>query len=368
MALGQQGDWLRPEVIAEDKGSGASARAAMFELRPLSLGEVLDRTFALYKSRFWLFAGISVIAAAVRSLVQAFSLATAHTLFRTVGPFGQPTPQPRGLPTHFVAAEIRTWVAALIFFLVFSITQAATSLAMSEVYLNRPTSAKFALVVALKRWYRWVAIALWQAWSMMWICLAAAIPGMILLGFGTRSGNVALTVIGTILLVIGILGGLPAGFVLYLRNTLAVPAAIVEGLKVRAAMRRSKTLAAGTKGRIFMVLLIAAVLYWVMSILETPATFLIMMAPHQQHYLAQAITLLVSFVGNTVVGPVALIGLTLVYFDQRVRKEALDLQLLLEQARGPMGPQPMPPVELPPLEVGPAELPTAAPGRIAPVE
>jgi len=28
-----------------------------------------------------------------------------------------------------------------------------------------------------------------------------------------------------------------------------------------------------------------------------------------------------------------LIGLTLVYFDQRVRKEALDLQLLLEHAR-----------------------------------
>ena len=37
----------------------AGQATARFELRPLSLGEVLDRTFAFYRSRFWLFAGIS---------------------------------------------------------------------------------------------------------------------------------------------------------------------------------------------------------------------------------------------------------------------------------------------------------------------
>ena len=28
------------------------------DLRPMSLGEVLDRTFSLYRNHFWLFAGI----------------------------------------------------------------------------------------------------------------------------------------------------------------------------------------------------------------------------------------------------------------------------------------------------------------------
>jgi len=31
---------------------------AEVDLRPMSLGEVLDRTFSLYKRNFWLFAGI----------------------------------------------------------------------------------------------------------------------------------------------------------------------------------------------------------------------------------------------------------------------------------------------------------------------
>ncbi len=31
---------------------------AEVDLRPMTLGEVLDRTFHLYKNNFWLFAGI----------------------------------------------------------------------------------------------------------------------------------------------------------------------------------------------------------------------------------------------------------------------------------------------------------------------
>ena len=61
-------DWLRPEVPVEAAGTAwAGTPQRQFELRPLSLGEILDRIFALYRSRFWLFAGISMIAAAVNN-------------------------------------------------------------------------------------------------------------------------------------------------------------------------------------------------------------------------------------------------------------------------------------------------------------
>ena len=30
-----------------------------FDLRPLSVGEILDRTFTLYRRHFWLFIGIA---------------------------------------------------------------------------------------------------------------------------------------------------------------------------------------------------------------------------------------------------------------------------------------------------------------------
>ena len=78
-------DWLRPVTPGEAQGSAWSARPqAQFELRPLSLGEVLDRIFGLYRSRFWLFAGISMIAASVNAIGQAVSLAAAHRLANNV--------------------------------------------------------------------------------------------------------------------------------------------------------------------------------------------------------------------------------------------------------------------------------------------
>src|SRR5579875_2738488 len=87
------GQWVRPAQPQEAAGTAwAGKPAALFELRPLSLGEVLDRTFALYRSRFWLFAAIAMIGASVSVVGQGISLATAHKLARS-GVFG-PAPNP----------------------------------------------------------------------------------------------------------------------------------------------------------------------------------------------------------------------------------------------------------------------------------
>ena len=332
-ALRNAGDgWLRP-----DRGVGASAPhrpfAALYELRPLSLGEILDRTFALYRSHFWLFAGIAAVSASVGVVVQAISLATSHAMMRrlALGPTGA---APAIYALHgYVGAQLGTWAAALAFFLVAAIANAATTLALSEVYRNRPTGAGKVLAVAFKRPFRWIGIGLWQTGSMLWIFLLAVTVGLLCLAYGTRVQSTAPIVIGSILAGLAVLAGLPAGLVLYLRNCLAIPAAMVESLPISAAMRRSKVLAAGAKGRIFVVLLITGVLYMVVAVLESPASYLMLVAPKQEHYIAQAITLLVSFLGHTLVAPVGLIGLTLLYFDERVRKEALDLRLLLEGTR-----------------------------------
>lgn len=331
-------EWLSSEPALQPGGNFGPSPAALYELRPLSLGEVLDRTFALYRSRFWLFAGITAVSASVQVVVQAISLATSHKMLR------QLATTPRSTPPVFnfhrmAGAQLGTWIAALVFVLVAAIANAAITLALGEVYLNRPASAKEALSVALKRWYRWVGIGLWQLGSLLWIFMAAMAVSLALIGYGARVHNTALSAIGVALAVLGVLGGLPAGVVLYLRNCLAIPAAMMEKLPVAAAMRRSKALATGTKGRIFVVLLITGVLYLVVGVLESPASIFMIMAPTQAHYLAQAITLVISFLGHMVVAPVGLIGLTLLYFDQRVRKEALDLQLLLESSRPAAGNQ-----------------------------
>ncbi len=337
-----EGDWLRPAVPVEAAGTAwAGPAPARFEVRPLSLGEVLDRTFALYRSRFWLFAGIAMVAASVNAVGQAVSLATAHRLGGQLQSAASQTPAAALMNLRAIAAaQASTYGVLLLFFLVSAVTQAGIALAVTQVYLQKPASAKAALRSVLPRWSRWIGIALWQVGSLAWPPLTAVVPAVLLLAFGARSGAGSLTVIGGILFVLAALAGVPLGIVLYLRNALAIPAAVTEGLPIRAAMRRSKRLAAGTKGRIFVVWLIAFCLLEVVGILETPIVMLMLVAPNQQHYLARGLALLIAFTGHTVVAPVALIGLTLVYFDQRVRQEAFDLQLLLEGVRegGPAAP------------------------------
>ncbi len=151
---------------------------------------------------------------------------------------------------------------------------------------------------------------------------------------GTRVPGLAV-VRGGFIVFVGFAGGMVYGVIAYIRNSLAIPAALMEGTGVRAAMWRSKTLATDTKGRIFVVLLIAMALYLVAGAIESPMLLLIARSPFQEHVMAQAAVLLIGFVAHTLVSPVALIGLTLVYFDQRVRMEAFDLVMLLGGAAPP---------------------------------
>jgi hypothetical protein len=313
-------EWYTPATEAGPAVPVAAAPLApVYELRPLTLGEVLDRTFAVYRSRFWLFAGIASVSAALQLLLGALQVMLQHAMLSMESGVGATARQGiLGLATMLVAGL--TMIA-------FSITQGATVFALSDVYLGRSTTIAASMRSTVGHWLRYIGIAIWQWWSMLWIMLVLLIPAFILVA--TRI--TALTVLGGILMFVGMVGGIVAGFILYLRNSLAVPASVVEQLPVAASMRRSKDLAVGTKGRIFVVLLIAGVLYMVMATAQAPLIFIVTQATlqHTQVLWAQALQLAINFVGSSLVGPVAMIGLSLLYFDQRVRMEAFDLMILL---------------------------------------
>jgi hypothetical protein len=176
---------------------------------------------------------------------------------------------------------------------------------------------------------RFVGIALWQIWSGVWLMLLVAGPGLLLVMGPTKIRS---PWIGGTLIFLGIAGGIVYGVIAFIRNSLGVHSAVLEKLKVRAAMRRSKVLTRGAKGRIFVVFLIGWCLFLVVGMLEIPLDLLILLGlKHgQQHIGAQVALLLVNFLGYSVVVPVVMIGLSLVYFDQRVRQDGLDLLLMLD--------------------------------------
>src|SRR5665213_2151034 len=112
------------------------------------------------------------------------------------------------------------------------------------------------------------------------------------------------------------------------------PRKVVEGLGVRKSMRRSKTLAAGAKGRIFVLFLIIWALFLVAGVVAVPIALVMGITPAAPHVVAEVSLLLIGFASRTLVSPVFSIGTCLIYFDQRVRREAFDLEFLLgpEQA------------------------------------
>jgi hypothetical protein len=317
------GGWMTAHGTEVD-GGGDYRPPSAYALRPLSLGEILDRSFAVYRANFWLFVGIASLSAAVQFI------ANAALLMINRGFIPNPRTQRVAFNFHFGVQEGGAGISALLFFLAAAVTQAATVWALSEVYLGRRTTIGDSIRAVIGRWLRFLGIALWQAWSVLWLPLLLIVPAAFLMQ-RVRFG-LAGAFAGGILIFLAVTGGLTFGIIAFLRNSLAVQAAVVEGLKVRKAMRRSKVLAAGTKGRIFVVYLIAWCLFMVAGVMEMPLLMIIGLGAlkGERHLLLQVAIQLVNFVAHSAVTPVLMIGLSLVYFDQRVRQDGFDLLLMLD--------------------------------------
>jgi hypothetical protein len=312
-------DWLSGESSRSQPALGESyggpPPAVRHELRPLTTGEVLDRTFFLYRSNFWLYVGISSIAAGVNVLASTGRLAFLQ--FK-----GVPVTSPQAV---FVGAAFSV-VGAILYFAVYSVTHAATVSAVSAIYLGEQTSMGKAFDAVKGHWLRYCLIALWQSWSAGWIFVLMIVPVTLMARLGLKNLNGLMAA-----LVFIAIGSLVYGVIAYIRNSLAVPASVMEGLGVRRAMRRSKELVAGRKGRIFLLLLLLGALYCVAGALQFPFALLLLHSRSAEHIVGQFISLLVAFLCSSLIGPVASIALCLFYIDERVRREAFDIEFLMSK-------------------------------------
>jgi hypothetical protein len=290
-----------------------------FDLRPLSTGEVLDRTFQIYRSRFTLFAGLATLPAAVSVVTQALRLwyaahqsvqvHTGHNLYKvqiiTVG---------------------MTIVSLIISLLLYGITQAATTWAVSAVYLGEPATIKTAYEAAARHWFRYTLIVLRQIWAGFWLPII-----LISVGAGyqvARRGSATATVIAGFVYIVAFLSFSYAVWA-YIRVSLAVPAAVLESLGVRVSIKRSKRLLVDRKVRIFLLFIFLFGLYLVIGTIQAPLAFFALRARGAEAFLTHAISLAISFVSGTLVGPLGAIAICLFYIDERVRREGFDIEWMM---------------------------------------
>jgi hypothetical protein len=312
-------DWLNGSNSGVQGASGgmygATRPAVRHELRPLTTGEVLDRTFFLYRSNFWLYVGLASIASGVNILASIGRLTYLH--FKAI---------PITSPNAVLVGSAFSIVGAILYVAAYSVTHAATVSAVSSIYLGEQTSMGKAIDAVKGHWLRYCPIALWQSWSAVWIFILMIVPVAIIARLGLKN-----LVWLTALLIFFAFGSLIYGLIAYIRNSLAVPAAVMEDLSVQRAMRRSKQLVAGHKARIFLLMLLLFALYMVAGALQLPFTFLLLHSRSAEHIVGQSVSLLVAFLCSSLIGPVASIALCLFYIDERVRKEAFDIEFLMSK-------------------------------------
>lgn len=252
-------------------------------LRPLTTGELLDRTFALYREHFVLFVGIvalpHLLSLAVR--LSAISLHPQRSLAAVMSAVGW----------AFGFAVVTLIVAAA--------SQAATVVAVSQLHLGRTTSVTEAYSRVMGRIVRVVLLT-------------------IVVGIGVG--------VGVLLLVV-------PGIIFTMMWSLAVPVTVLEDRGIIDSISRSSELTKGSRWRIFVVWILFIVLSFAVGFLiQWPVGFVAGKAGPGAAASGgfQVAVAVAEFIAQCLVGPLATIAFSLLYYDQRVRKEAFDLQHMME--------------------------------------
>jgi hypothetical protein len=316
--------------VAGNSSVGPTAQAI---LRPMGFGEVLDKTFSIYRSRFLLFAGIAALPAIVMLGINFADLAWWHVRL-LVHPHRQPGVFLWSFAVGLGYYHISGFLGILIL--------PAFVQACSNLLFGENTSLRTSLRFAAVRWrtYLWIAVlkmcAVLVIPEIVAFCILAGIVfALDKMGLLEGAGSVAAG--GAVLLVI--LGA----FVLFLWAgacfAYAIPVAALEGPAGWKALRRSWILSRKGRWRVAVA--------WVMTqlcgaALNTTVVFVALWIAilhyRGQHYAGfnnnvyLAVIYFLYAVIASVVAPLYPVAVTLLYYDQRVRKEGYDLEKMLDAA------------------------------------
>ena len=261
------------------------------ELRPLSFGELLDRTFTYYREHFWLFVGIMAVP-------QLATLVVGLPLRMTLD-INQPQ-------LRLTASLAATGVTVGIAVFGYAAAYGATTYAVSEIHLGR-------------------AVAIGGAYRMM----RGQIMPLVYLGL--------VYLLRALLFFISIVL-IPVIFLMPLWYAFAIPVLLLEKIGGNAALKRSGLLTKGERGRIFAIGLLTTIVSSALT-LAIQAPFMLAgrgisgigMSSHND-LLPSGLRLLSDIaegMAEAFTAPLMMIALVLLYYDVRVRREGFDLQVMM---------------------------------------
>ncbi|KAB8161473.1 hypothetical protein FH609_026645 [Streptomyces sp. 3MP-14] len=295
-------------------------------LRPLTLGELFDGAVstarAHWRTVLVISLGIAIVTQVVATVAMRLWLSDSEGLAAL-----EDNPNPTDEELRQALGDILAFssVTGVVTLLGSVLATAMLTIVVSRAVLGRDVTLAEAWADSRSRLLRLLGVVLLVP---LLAVLAVAVPGLVL----ALSGIPALAVLGLV-------GGFVLAVWLYVRLSLAAPALMLERQGVIASLRRSAKLVEGTWWRIFGIQLLMLLLVVVVSgIIEFPTAAIAgFIDGNGTDSLTGGMSdltwtyLILSGIGAIIAATITLpisAGVTaLLYIDQRIRREALDLEL-----------------------------------------
>lgn len=306
-----------------------AAKPGVIPLRPLGVGEILDGAVSTMRAHWRTVLGItlavSVVAQVASILVERFLLpepprvdpnATGSEVLRQATDSAQ-SAMISGLPSLLI-----TMIATLI-------TTSVLTVVISRSVLGRPVTLSDAWAEARPRLPQLLGLTLLLALISAAVLAVGLLPGM-LIGSAAGAG----------LALLGFMAAFCVVIWLMVRFCLASPALMLERQSITISMRRSAKLVRGAWWRTFGILALTGLLTLVVAVVVT-IPFGVIAVIVDGDGINSALTdgstsfgwpfLIVSGIGEVIIStityPLSAGVMALLYIDQRIRREALDLEL-----------------------------------------
>ena len=313
----------------------SQANNGSLKLRTMRFGELLDTIFSLYRTHFWLFYGI----ASGYFMVMAITISITF-LDDSVGR----------------SVKVAIWVPIVI--AVFGISLFVVSrliLAGAHVCLGNTISVGDVLRQGRRQFLPYfVGSFLFGVITILCVLLTSFVFMFLILTYIEGSIGTDGVAVGTLNFIVQafsllIMVSIPGFFITYW--SFFASATLLEGTPMRVGVRRSRALISGRRWRVIgTVIAIFLLSFAIGFIFRTFFAFLFVLIGLEdignfrevvqwmalwelptklsELRLSYALMYLINLGVDTFVMPIWVIGLTLLYFDQRIRKEGFDIEVM----------------------------------------
>jgi hypothetical protein len=324
----------------------------MPRLRPLSIGDIFDAAFRLYRKHFLTFIGITALLQVPTTIVELYAQ------FQFGGQALQNwlrfAARPRVLPGQsvldaFPIRDIATFLAislalsAIQFLLVRNLITGALANAVARSYRGESVSILDSYNLGWRRFLALVGASLATfAMSVIFLALVFGCSFGVVFALASRIGtrSAAGGLLSGILIAVLILGAfvllLLATLYFYTRLVMTTQAIVIERQGAIGGIARSWRLVGGAFWRTLAITVLMYVLaYIIAGIPSAIVSFALQLLSGNSLDAVlrnQIIVSVIAQVGQIVVLPLQLVIFTMLYYDLRVRKEGYDIELLAQQA------------------------------------